>query len=269
MMPGPPVVLITGTSSGFGRYTAVRLAGVGMRVFGTSRKPSNEVLPYTVLQMDVDHDASVAEAVAQVIADAGRIDVLVNNAGIGVAGSIEDTSIDEAKRQLETNFFGVVRATQSVLPHMRAQGSGKIINISSIGGLISLPFQAFYSASKFAVEALTEALRLEVAPFGIKVCCIEPGDFATEMTDKRITIAEADSEAYGLRMRRTIAQYERDERGGEDPALVAKLVERLILQPNPKPRYLVGAPVQKSAAFLKRLVGSAAFERVFRKVYRL
>ena len=269
---GPPVVLITGTSSGFGRVSAERLAGAGMRVFGTSRAPVDEPdasVPYRVIKMDVDDDESVSAAVEQVIAEAGRIDVLVNNAGVGMAGSIEDTTIAEAKRQMETNFFGVVRTSRAVLPHMRSRESGKIINISSIGGLIALPFQAFYSASKFGVEALTEALRLEVAPFGIKVCCIEPGDFATEMTDKRIFTAGADSNAYGLRMRKTISHYERDERSGADPVLVAELVERLIVERTPKVRYLVGAAPQKAAALLKRVVGSRLFERILRKVYGL
>lgn len=219
--------------------------------------------------MDVDDDASVAAGVRQVIEAAGRIDVLVNNAGIGVAGSVEDTSIEEAKRQLETNFFGVVRATQAVLPHMREQGHGKIVNVSSIGGLVSLPFQAFYSASKFAIEAFTEALRLELRPFGIQVCCIEPGDFRTAMTDKRIFTRNADSEAYGEQMRTTIDAYAHDERNGADPELVARLIERIVAERNPKVRYLVGKRDQKAAALLKRVIPSTLFERFLARHCRI
>jgi NAD(P)-dependent dehydrogenase (short-subunit alcohol dehydrogenase family) len=265
-----PIVLITGTSSGFGRATAARLSSAGMRVFGTSRKPpARESLSFENVLMDVDNDASVAAGVRQVIETAGRIDVLVNNAGIGVAGSVEDTSIEEARCQLETNFFGVVRATQAVLPHMRRQRSGKIVNVSSIGGLVALPFQAFYSASKFAVEALTEALRLELAPFGIRVCCIEPGDFRTAMTDKRFFAKNADSRAYGVQMQATIDAYAHDERNGADPELVARLIERIVAESNPKVRYLVGKPDQKAAALLKRVIPATLFERFLARHCRI
>lgn len=263
------IVLITGTSSGFGRATAERLAAAGMRVYGTRRRPDRSDGAYATVAMDVDDDASVEAAVAEVIGREGRIDVAVNNAGIGVAGSIEDTTIAEAKRQIETNFFGVVRVVRAVLPHMRAVGRGKIINVSSIGGLVSLPFQSFYSASKFGVEALTEALRHEVRPFGIKVCCIEPGDFKTEMTAKRIFAAAADSQAYGAALRHAVERYARDEENGADPRDFAALVENIIATAEPKARYLVGAADQKAAALLKRLLPYAAFERLFRTIYGL
>jgi NAD(P)-dependent dehydrogenase (short-subunit alcohol dehydrogenase family) len=264
-----PVVLITGTSSGFGRATAERLSGIGMRVYGTSRSTLDAELPYTLVAMDVTDDANVREGVARVIEREGRIDVVVNNAGISVVGSIEDTSLAEAEQQIATNLFGVVRVIRAVLPHMRAQRSGKIINVSSIGGVIALPFQAYYSASKFGVEAITEALRHEVRPFGIKVCCIEPGDFRTAMTDKRIFAANADSEAYGTVMKRVVDRYASDEANGCDPALFADLVEKLISDPDPKVRHLVGAVDQKGAVLLKRLVGDALFERLFRAIYRI
>jgi len=260
-----PVVLVTGTSSGFGRATAELLASRGMRVYGTTRGAPDNTGAYTVITMNVDDDDSVNAAVALVLETEGRIDVVVNNAGIGVAGSIEDTSMEEAKQQMETNFFGVARVTRAVLPHMRERRSGKIINISSIGGLIALPFQAYYSASKFAVEALTEALRLELKPFGIQVCCIEPGDFRTEMTDKRIFARAADSKAYGAQMKRTVDAYAEDERTGSDPVLVAQLVERLIAERNPKIRYMVGAASQKAAGMLKRFISSRMYERLLQQ----
>lgn len=264
-----PVVLITGASSGFGRATAERLAKRGLRVFGTSRHPDSAGLGYEMVAMDVDEDTSVSDGVAAVIQAAGRIDVVVNNAGVVMAGSIEDTTIEEAKQQIETNLFGVVRVTRAVIPQMRAQGGGKIINMSSIGGLISLPFQAFYCVSKFGVEAFTEALRMELRPFNIKVCCIEPGDFKTEMTDKRILVAAADSAAYGAQMRKSVESYAADERNGSDPAMVASLVERLIDTNDPKPRYMVGTLEQKAGGVLKRLIGSRLFERVMRQHCRI
>ncbi len=260
-----PVVLVTGVSSGFGLATVKLLSSRGYRVFGTSRKPDTEPRPYTSIVMDVDDDASVEAGVASVLELAGRIDAVLNNAGIGVAGSVEDTTIEEAKRQLETNLFGVVRVTRAVLPTMRAQGSGKIINVSSIGGLISLPFQAYYCVSKFGVEALTESLRLEVRPFGIKVCCIEPGDFKTEMTDKRIFVERADSPVYGAQMRKTVESYANDERTGADPVVFAQLVLRLLDEKDPKTRYMVGAIDQKAGGLLKRFVSARLFERIMRQ----
>jgi NAD(P)-dependent dehydrogenase (short-subunit alcohol dehydrogenase family) len=222
-----------------------------------------------MVAMDVDDDASVSDGVAAVIQAAGRIDVVVNNAGVVMAGSIEDTTIEEAKQQIETNLCGVVRVTRAVIPQMRAQGGGKIINMSSIGGLISLPFQAFYCVSKFGVEAFTEALRMELRPFNIKVCCIEPGDFKTEMTDKRIVVAAADSAAYGSQMRKSVESYAADERNGSDPAMVASLVERLIDTDDPKPRYMVGTLEQKAGGVLKRLIGARLFERIMRQHCRI
>ena len=247
--------------------TAERLAAAGLRVYGTRRRVQPGIGAYATVAMNVDDDASVRAAVGEVIEREGRIDVVLNNAGIGMAGSIEDTTIEEAKRQLETNFFGVVRVVRAVLPHMREAGRGKIINVSSIGGLVSLPFQSFYSASKFAVEALTEALRHEVRPFGIKVCCIEPGDFKTEMTAKRIFAEAAESEAYGAALQHAVGRYARDEENGSDPAVFAALVEKLIATREPKARYLVGAADQKAAAALKRLLPYRVFERLFRAIY--
>jgi NAD(P)-dependent dehydrogenase (short-subunit alcohol dehydrogenase family) len=256
-----PVVLITGVSSGFGRVTADLLSQRGLRVFGTTRRPTSESVPYEPIRMNVDDEDSVRAGVESVIAAAGRIDVVLNNAGISIVGSVEDTTIEEAKQQLDTNLFGVIRVIQAVLPHMRAQKAGKIINVSSIGGLIGLPFQSFYSMSKFGVEALTEALRMELRPFGIEVCCIEPGDFKTAMTDKRILAEAAESEVYGEQMRRTVDAYSQDERNGSDPALFARLVLKLIESRHVRPRYMVGAAGQKAGALLKRVMGASLFER--------
>src|SRR5437660_2901591 len=169
-------ILVTGASSGIGQSTARLLAERGFTVFGTARKPdSAKREPFTMLALDVRSDESVRACVAQVITKSGRLDVLVNNAGYAMMGAAEETSVEEAKAQFETNFFGIVRMVNAVLPGMRAAGAGKIINISSLAGNTAIPFSAFYSASKFALEGYSESLWYEVRPFGITVSLVEPG----------------------------------------------------------------------------------------------
>lgn len=256
------VVLITGASSGIGRETANYLAGKGFRVYGTSRRAAPEDLPVTMLRMDVTDDESVRAGVAHVLSAENGIDVVVNNAGYSLAGPIEDTTVDEAKRQLDTNFFGAVRVIQAVLPHMRQRRRGKIINISSLGGLVGMPFQAFYSASKFAIEGLTEALRLELAPFGIEVVNVNPGDVRTPMTTNRITAGAAGNGAYSEQFARTLHVYERDEKHGAEPILVAQLIERLMQTRSPRIRYLVGTRAQTTLTLLKHFIGARRFEKM-------
>jgi NAD(P)-dependent dehydrogenase (short-subunit alcohol dehydrogenase family) len=241
-----PVVLVTGASSGLGRSCAEYLHARGCRVYGSSRRASLDA-PFSFLQMDVTSEDSVAQAVRLVLEREGRIDVVLNNAGDGVAGAVEDTSIAEAQQQLDTNFFGALRVCRAVLAPMRAQGSGLIINVSSLGGLVALPFQGLYSASKFALEGMTEALRMEVKPFGVRVVLVEPGDFRTGFTAQRRKARAAEHGAYTERFHRALATMERDERGGSDPAAVARLVERLINTSAPRLRYKVGSIWQKFA----------------------
>lgn len=256
------VVLITGASSGIGKQTAEHLARKGYRIYGTSRRPEPETSSFMMLPMDVTDDESVRAGVSRVLSSENGIDVVVNNAGYSLAGSIEDTTIHEAQRQLDTNFFGAVRVIQAVLPHMRERRTGKIINISSLGGLVGMPYQAFYSASKFALEGLTEALRLELAPFGIAVVNVNPGDVRTPMTANRITAAAADSGAYAEQFATTRQVYERDERRGAEPLLVAQLVERLIEKEAPRIRYLVGLRAQTTLTRLKHFIGARRFEKM-------
>lgn len=269
------VVLITGTSSGIGKACADYLAIRGYRVYGTSRKapfPPSPPLPrhWISLQMDVTQDDSVQRAINFIIQETGRLDVLVNNAGFGIAGAIEDTSIEEAKSQMETNFFGVLRVCRAVLPIMRAQKEGLIVNIGSLGGIIALPFQGLYSASKFALEGLTEALRLEVKPFGIRVTLIEPGNFRTCFTDNRVRVAAWKSEsAYASNAERALQIMEEDERRGKDPEGVAILLERILCSSNLAPRYKVGPAFEQLAAFLKGILPGRLFEWALAKYYRL
>ena len=181
------VVLVTGASAGIGRATATNLAAAGWAVVGASRRGTAGE-GWTGLVMDVDDDGSVAAGVRSVIDRFGRIDALVTCAGWGLAGAVENTPIADAKAQLETLFWGTVRVVQTVLPAMRANKSGRIVLFSSIGGVIGLPFQAFYSASKFAIEGWGEALAYEVGPFGIKVTLVQPGNFRTDFTENRRTV---------------------------------------------------------------------------------
>jgi NAD(P)-dependent dehydrogenase (short-subunit alcohol dehydrogenase family) len=238
-------VLVTGASSGLGAATAAHLAGLGHRVYAASRRgtvdSTNAAMP---LRMDVDDDASVAAGVDDIWRLEGRIDVVVNCAGYGVAGPIEDTPLAMAQAQFDTNVFGVLRVCQRVLPLMRRQRAGLIVNVTSIAGELSLPFQGIYSATKFAVEGLSEALRAEVRPFGIHVVLVQPGDFRTGFTAARRTVA-ADGSPYATRSVRALETAARDERAGADPQQLARVIARIVGCRRPKLRYVVGPSAQE------------------------
>jgi short-subunit dehydrogenase len=257
--PHRKVVLVTGASSGIGRACADHLQARGHRVYGASRRRPGSAA-FEPLAMDVDDDASVETAVRNLLAREGRLDAVVNNAGFGIAGSIEDTSIAEAKAQLETNFFGVLRVTRAVLPTLRAQRSGRIINMSSLGGVFGMPYSGLYSASKFAVEGLSEALRLEVRPFGVHVTLVEPGDVRSEFTAVRRTTSTALTSAHAEGFRRAMQAAEKDERRAPDPLVVALLVERILRARAPRLRYTVGMQSQRIVVLLKRLLPARLFE---------
>ncbi|MHB0859550.1 MAG: SDR family oxidoreductase [Anaerolineae bacterium] len=266
---------MTGASSGIGQACATHLAKRGFRVFGTSRQTPPPAAAHDaaaglveMLQMNVDDDASVQQGIAQVLARAGRVDVVVNCAGFGIAGAVEDTTIEEAKAQLETNLFGVWRVCRAVLPHLRDQRAGLIVNISSIGGLIGIPFQAAYSAGKFAVEGFSEALSAEVRPFGIRVVLVEPGDLATQFTARRVrTAASSVNPAYRERFERALRAMETSEQQGPTPEIVAHLLERIIHSPSPRLRYTIGPFSQRLAADLKKLLPGRLFEWIMIKSY--
>ncbi|WP_290623769.1 MULTISPECIES: SDR family oxidoreductase [unclassified Archaeoglobus] len=259
------IVLITGASSGIGKTCAEHLISKGYKVYGTSRKAKFPPEGH-MIQMDVRDDDSVRKCIDYIIEREGRIDVVVNNAGIGIAGAVEETTIEEAKNIFETNFFGVHRVCRAVLPIMRRQRSGLIVNISSIMGLIALPFQPFYSAAKFALEGYSEALRMEVKPFGIKVVLIEPGDINTPFVDNR-KIVENRIPDYKPYFDRVMSIVERNERGGPPPEVVAKLLERVIKAKNPKPRYRVGPFMERVAANLKGVIPDGIFEKLVMRNY--
>lgn len=265
----PNVVLVTGSSSGIGKACCDRLASGPRRVYGASRRQI-EAGRWTQLSMDVTDDASVERAVGEVMSREGRIDALVHCAGMSIAGAFEDTTLEEARRQLETNFFGAVRTLRAVLPVMRRQGAGKIIVIGSIGGLIGLPYIGYYSASKFALDGLVESLRMEVGPFGIEATVVHPGDFNTEISASQILCASATPDsAYFEACRRTIDIYDTNVRMARSADVVARKVERLLGRRRLPVRAVLGTPTEVAAVWLKAMLPSRSFEYLFRKSYKL
>jgi NAD(P)-dependent dehydrogenase (short-subunit alcohol dehydrogenase family) len=258
------VILVTGASSGIGLAGADWLSQHGWAVIGASRRGTSGDA-WTGLAMDVDDDESVNEGVARTVAEHARIDAVWANAGWGLAGSAEQTSIVDARAQMETNFWGAVRVVQAVLPVMRGQGGGRIVLTSSIGGLIGIPFQAFYSASKFALEGYGEALAYEVEPFNIHVTLIEPGNFKTGFTKGRRMVATAPDDPYAGARERAIELMERDEMHGAAPVDVAKVVERVLAARRPPRRASAGKFDERIGLVAKRLIPFRLFEKAARK----
>jgi len=261
---GQRVVLVTGASAGIGQACADRLDAAGWAVIGASRRGSHSG-GWTGVVMDVDDDASVDKAVAQVLERHGRVDALVASAGWGLAGAVEHTTVDEAKAQFETNLWGTVRVVRAVLPSMRRQGSGRLVLISSLGGVIALPFQAYYSASKFALEGLGEALAYEVGPLGIGVTLVQPGNVRTDFTASRRTAAGAEHDAiYAVAMRHAVGVMERDEAAGVSPDDVASVVEKVLGRRHPPRRVSVGKSGERVGTVAKRLLPFRVFEAAAR-----
>jgi NAD(P)-dependent dehydrogenase (short-subunit alcohol dehydrogenase family) len=270
------IALITGSSSGIGLATSLYLARRGYTVWATMRnleKASelrkiieSERLPIELAQLDVCDDSSVKEAVAQILQKSGRIDVLVNNAGYGLRGAIEEVSLDEWKRQFETNFYGVIRVTQAVLPQMRAQRSGAIVNISSVLGRMAIPFSGPYTASKFALEGLTETLRYELAPWNIKVVLIEPGFIATnfQQNAQLAQAAQSQDSPYALFKQASGRRVQRNIYRAAPPERVAEVIYRAITHPCPKLRYAVGRDARLVLP-LRRFLPEGLFERILKR----
>jgi NAD(P)-dependent dehydrogenase (short-subunit alcohol dehydrogenase family) len=260
------VILITGISTGFGRQTAHCLSEQGHSVYGTVRKDCETSGRVNVLKMDLTDIESIKKAVANVVEKEGRIDILINNAGMHTGGPIETTSPENIRLQMDTNFIGMVYLTNSVLPIMRKQGGGMIINISSIGGLIGLPFQAFYSASKFAVEGFSEALRMEVRDFNIKVVVVNPGDFHTNNSANRRNFL-APAGPYQKQFEKSLSIIEKDESGGWDPEILAGRIAKIVECRNPGQRYVIASFEQRLAVILKRILPGRWFMRILASHY--
>ncbi len=274
-------VLVTGCSTGIGRATAERLARGGWNVYATARRP--EAIKDLadagahVLALDVTDEESIRDAVATISEDAGALSVLVNNAGYGLEGPVEETPMDEVRRQFETNVFGLVRLTQLVLPAMRAARFGRIINVSSMGGRMTLPGGGFYHGSKYAVEAISDALRFEVRPFGIAVSLIEPGAVATAFGDTAVGTISATRPAepgdYAA-FRAVLASKIDDAYNGKGskraarPEKIAAVIEKAATASRPKSRYLVGADARLLVR-ARRLLGDRGFDAVLRSQFKV
>ena len=267
--PNEHVVLITGASSGVGQCTARLLSDRGYTVFGTSRDASSaDSIPgVQMLSLDVRADDSVRTCIADVVNRSGRLDVLINNAGYELAGALEELSLDEARAQFETNFFGVVRMVNAVLPLMRQQRRGHIINVSSLSGLTAIPFLGFYSASKCALEGYTEALRQEVRPFSIHVSLTEAGFLRTSMMNHRQVGARRVTE-YDPWRQRALSAIRASEERAPGPEVVANALLEIISSSAPRLRYLIGRQA-KSVARLRRFLPAGMFEQGVRRRFSL
>jgi len=259
--------LVTGCSSGIGKSVCEQLAANGARTYGGSRTVC-EPRSWTYLRLDVTDRASVEDAVDEVVRREGRLDAVVTCAGVGLAGPLETMTDEHALRQFDVNFLGTTRVIQCALPVMRAQGSGRIIVVGSIAGLIGLPFVAHYSAAKFALDGMVEALRSEVRPFGIQATIVHPGDFNTSFGANRVFVENADAaHAYADASRRTLAHYQFQEDNAPGPDAVARRVVRLMWKRSLPVRVIVGSPRERLGVLGKRILDGRSFEFALRKAY--
>jgi NAD(P)-dependent dehydrogenase (short-subunit alcohol dehydrogenase family) len=264
------VVLITGGSSGIGKSIGEFLYQKGFIVYGTSRNPEkaeNSIFPLVAL--DVRDVTSIQKAIAEVIEKSGRLDVVINNAGVGITGPIEEIPTQEIKNHFETNFFGPIDVMKAVLPQMRSQKSGLIINITSIGGYMGLPYRGIYSASKGALGLITEAIRMEIKSFGIHVTNIAPGDFATNIAAGRYHAPVIHGSAYEIPYGNTLKSMDEHVNSGSNPNEMSEAVYAIIQNPNPKIHYKVGAFMQKFSIVLKRILPDKVYERMLMNHYKL
>jgi NAD(P)-dependent dehydrogenase (short-subunit alcohol dehydrogenase family) len=261
------VVLITGASSGLGKATAELLSAKGMRVFGTSRKTKGErVDGYDLLPLDVDSDSSVDRCVKSVMEKTDRLDVLVNNAGQIQVGAIEETTMAEAKSVFETNFFGAVRMVNAVLPIMKKQKEGLIINVASLAAIVPTPTRALYSASKAALGTYSDVLRYEVRRFGIHSCAVYPGFFNTG-AENRTLLPSVPLDEYKQMRNNVTAVRDNDLQNGDDPKLLAETILRIISTKSPKASYMVGKGTMNRV--LKSILPRSSFESLVERHYKL
>lgn len=264
------VVLITGGSSGIGKSIGEFLHQKGFEVYGTSRNPekiTDSVFP--LLALDVRNSSSIKRTVAEIIERSGRIDIVINNAGVGITGPIEEIPTEEIKNNFETNLFGPIEVMKAVLPQMREQKTGLIINITSIAGYMGLPYRGIYSASKGALELITEALRMETKSFGITITNVAPGDFATNIAAGRYHAPVIQGSAYEIPYGNTLKEMNTHVDSGSNPNEMAEAIYAIILSKNPKIHYKVGAFMQKFSIVLKRLLPDTVYEKMLMNHYKL
>lgn len=264
------VVLITGASSGIGKSIGAFLHQKGFVVYGTSRNPdkiSDSIIPLLVL--DVRDTKSIMNCLNEVIQKEGQLDVVINNAGVGITGPIEEIPTEEIRNNFETNLFGPIEVMKAALPQMRMQKSGLIINITSIAGYMGLPYRGIYSASKGALELITEALRMEVKSFGIQITNVAPGDFATNIAAGRYHAPVIKGSAYELPYGNTLKEMDLHVDSGSDPNEMAAAIYTIIQTKNTKVHYKVGAFMQKFSIVLKRILPDVIYEKMLMNHYKL
>lgn len=264
------VVFITGASSGIGKAVGELLHHNGFKVYGTSRNPDkvkNAIFPLVAL--DVRDVNSIQLAVAEILSKETKIDIVINNAGVGITGPLEEIPSQEIKNNFETNFFGPIEVMKAVLPAMRSQKNGLIINITSIAGYMGLPYRSVYSASKGALELITEALNMEVKQFGIHITNIAPGDFATNIAAGRFHAPLVEGSAYENSYGTTLNMMDNHVDGGSHPDEMAKAILKVIHASNPKIHYKVGAFMQKFSIVLKRILPDTWYEKLLMNHYKL
>lgn len=264
------VVLITGGSSGIGKSVGEFLTQKGFIVYGTSRNPERSSdSQFKLVKLDVSDQESIEKAIQTVISESGHLDVLINNAGAGITGPIEEIPDTEIQRNFETNFFGPIRVIKAVLPQMRSQNSGLIINVTSIAAYMGLPYRGVYSASKGALELLTEAFRMEIKSFNIHMTNVAPGDFATNIAAGRYHAPILENSPYKKPYGDTLNLMDAHVSGGKDPQLMAAAIFKIINTPNPKIHYKVGEFMQKFSIVLKRILPDKVYEKMLMKHYKL
>ena len=264
------VILITGGSSGIGKAVGEYLQEKGCIVYGTSRNPEQvSGSKFKLVALDVRNSTSIQQCIQKVITEAGRIDVLINNAGVGITGPLEEIPLTEIKNNFDTNLFGPIEMMQSVLPHMRAQRQGLIINVTSIAGYMGLPFRSIYSASKGALELITESLRMETKAFGIHITNVAPGDFATDIASRRFHAPVIQGSAYQQVYQQQLDMVNAHVDGGNNPIQMAEAIYQIIQTPQPKIHYKVGAFMQKFSIVLKRILPDTVYEKMLMNHYKL
>lgn len=264
------VIFITGASSGIGKAIGEFLQDKGFIVYGTSRNPekvTNSKIPLVAL--DVRNVESIQKAITVVIEKEGKIDVVINNAGVGITGPIEEIPTQEIKNNFETNLFGPIDVMKAVLPQMRLQNGGLIINITSIAGYMGLPFRGIYSASKGALELVTEAMRMEVKPFGVQITNVAPGDFATNIAAGRYHAPVLEHSAYKKTYGMTLEMMDNHVDSGSNPNEMAEAIFKIIETKKPNVHYKVGAFMQKFSIVLKRILPDTVYEKLLMNHYKL
>lgn len=262
-------VLITGASSGIGEATAQLLSKQGYQVFGTSRKPKSSTNKWIMIALDLNQPDSITRAIQEVIRQAGKIDVLINNAGLGITGPAEETPLKEVENVFQANLFGTCQVINEVIPHMRKNKFGKIINITSIAGYMGLPYRGFYSASKAALIQVSEAYRMEIEQFGIQVSCLAPGDIATNIASRRFHSVAKEKSPYFENYQASLNLMDNHLDEGMSALKVALEIEKIIKSRKPKVHYLVGGFLEKFSIYLKRFLPQKTYESLLKKHYNL